>query len=82
MAITNQAPPDSTEDELAEYLSRFRTEVVNAFAGKDIIQGYTAIPSVLQVGKVYYFHNAIAAHPTITAEGWYGYKSTGWVLIA
>lgn len=39
----------------------------------------TAIPAKPKIGKIYYFGNAIL--PNITVEGFWGYKSTGWVLL-
>ncbi len=81
MAVFEQ-PPLSFQDDQKEYLSRVNTEVGNELENLDQLTRYTAIPEKVSTGKLYYFKNAVAAHPVITSEGYYGYKSTGWVLIA
>lgn len=81
--ISTEQPPEGTPPELVEYLSRFQVQVNNALGAKDLLPNLTALPVRPEIGKLYYFSNAIPAHAVITAEGYYGYKGsgTGWVLI-
>lgn len=81
MALFEQ-PPKSTEPVLREYLSRVNTEISYQIDDSNKITRYTALPDKVFAGRLYYFKNAIPSHTVITAEGFYGYKSTGWVFIA
>lgn len=80
MAVLEQ-PPVSTEEELREYLARNNIQIGYELTNNNQIPRFTDLPNKVSVGKIYYFKNAVPAHPVITAEGYYGYKSTGWVLI-
>lgn len=79
--ITDEQPPESTDTELSEYLSRMFRNAKIEDANKDQPIRYSSIPEKLGIGKRYYFLNAIPADPVITTEGLYLYKSTGWVFL-
>lgn len=81
MAITDEQPPEDTEPRLKEYLTRMFRDARYEDTTKNQVDRYTNLPEQVSIGKTYFFLNAIAAHPVITAEGFYGYKSTGWVLL-
>ena len=80
MAILEQ-PPASLPEEVREYLARINAQVAYELNNSDQAVRYTDIPNKLSIGKSYYFLNAVPAHPVVTAEGLYLYKSTGFVLL-
>ncbi len=82
MALSDEKSPVSTDIELSSYLSRMFNSVRQELSTKDQVQTYTSIPTKTNVGKLYYFNNAIGGDPVITAEGLYLLKSTGWVFVA
>ena len=77
--IPLEQPPVNTDPMLAEYLNRMFNNV-NLMAidqyNYDVIN---IVPVKPKIGCVYYFGAAVGV---ITAEGWWGYKSTGWVQLA
>lgn len=80
-SISIEQPPSTIEPELQHYLERALTEIDIALKQA---QSHTVIyvpPAKPRVGRTYYFGAAVPAHPVITAEGLYIYKSTGWTLI-
>lgn len=72
-----QLPLDLPE-KLAQFLTRQITDLESKINGATV-QKLTALPTRPVIGKQYYFKNAIA--PTITGEGLWLYKSTGWVQL-
>ena len=81
MALTDEQPPIGTEGKLAEYLSRMFKDAKIADSQSDQLRVRYILPDKPQIGKIYYFGAAIGT-TAITAEGYWGYKSTGWVQIA
>lgn len=72
--------PPISPDALKEYVYRQLVGLESDINQLDKIQPRTAIPAKPIIGKIYYFSNIVL--PAITVEGYWGYKSTGWVLIA
>lgn len=79
--ISGEQPPSSTSPELAEYLARMFRDVDIAVDNTDMLEVRYILPVKPVVGKLYYFGAAIPT-TAITAEGYWGYKSTGWIQIA
>ena len=77
MPQISQEVDDATARLLENLLSRMERSINNS----NQIPRMDALPARISIGKVYYFNQAIAA-TAITGEGYWGYKSTGWVLIA
>ncbi len=81
MAISQEQPPFEIDEELREYLIRFRTDVDNEFRSAPKFPERREMPYKPQVGDVHYFgdlgtHDYDAA---ITAEGFWGYSDPdGW----
>jgi hypothetical protein len=72
-------PPSSLSPELRKYLN-YMSDQVNKLDNKlGEIPRITDIPDKPIIGKLYYFLNAVS--PTITDEGVWVYKSTGWVYV-
>jgi hypothetical protein len=67
--------PKSTSLDLASYLQRQFNRLDLAIQNV-AIQKLNTMPEKPVVGKIYYFNVVIA--PTITSEGMWTYKSTGW----
>ena len=83
MNLSGEAVPDSVEEELREYLNRKFIEIENAFQAPSKFPERKEMPYKPQIGDVHYFGNP-ATHnydAAITAEGFWGLKSTGWVQI-
>lgn len=68
--------PSGIPEQVRAYLFRQLNRLEKLFLEKDLIGGLTALPTKPVIGKLYYFKNTIGA--TITAEGVWVYKSTGW----
>ncbi len=81
MPIPDERPPEGTQYELSEYLYRLFTAARYEDDESNRIRRYTLLPNRPEIAKLYYFDNAIAGDPDITAEGLYLYKSTGYVFI-
>ena len=67
--------PQSVASDLASYLQRQFSKLDIALQNI-AIQKLNTIPAKPVIGKQYYFNVAIM--PTITSEGMWVYKSTGW----
>ena len=80
-SILVEQPPLNTDEQLAEYLSRVFNSVNTATQNSSKIDIIYVQPDKPQVGRLYYFGDAIAGDPDITQEGLYIYKSTGWTFI-
>jgi hypothetical protein len=84
-SIGQENPPEGTDPLLAEFLQRrFISIEVALDDASHSFPPRKQMPYKPQVGQIYYFNNP-ADHnydPEITSEGWWGLKSTGWVLIA
>ena len=81
--LSREIPPKEPEA-LVAYLSRMFNQVGNLLQRSHEYTERREMPGRPQVGDVYYFGNP-ATHSydaAITSEGWWGYKSTGWTLIA
>lgn len=74
-----EQPPYNTDLKLSSYLLRVLGMLERNIKLVEKIQPRTALPSRPEVGKIYYFSSTVL--PTITAEGYWGYKSTGWVQL-
>ena len=74
-----EQPPNSTSPELKEYLYRQLTSLEYDINDLGRLPMLTTLPTKPKVGKVYYFKNTIS--PTITVEGVWTYKSSGWALL-
>ncbi len=81
MTITNEQPPQSTDDDLREYLARQLLAAKREDENSSQVPVLTRLPGKLSVGKLYYFSNAIAGDPVVTQEGLYIQKSGGMVFI-
>ena len=68
--------PQNLPDNVREYFARHLGRLELALQNTDQLQRYTSLPAKPSIGKIYYFSNAVL--PTITAEGAWLYKSTGW----
>lgn len=80
--LASEQPPVGTDENLTEYLARMFSQIDIALANSGSLSKRNIAPGKPIIGKIYYFNIAIPAHPVITAEGYYGFKSTGWVFIA
>lgn len=78
--IPLEQPPYSTDENLKEYLSRMFNNVNISLQQSHIIPRQNTLPARPEVGGIYYFNAAIPS-TSITAEGYWGYKSTGWVQL-
>ena len=65
-------------EDQSSYLERMWRRISKELNRSDQFVKRDVLPSKPIVGKVYYFNSAIGP---ITAEGWWGYKSTGWVQL-
>lgn len=79
--ISSEQAPSHLDADLISYLDRMRREIQLAFNTISQLSVLYVLPAKPQVGKIYYFGAAIPT-TAITAEGYWGYKSTGWVQIA
>lgn len=78
--IPDEKVPDGVESKLSEYLQRmFHFAKLSDDTATQLVR-LTAVPNKPITGKLYYFSSAVATTP-ITAEGYWGYKSTGWVQL-
>lgn len=80
-SIAIEQPPLDTDTNLTEYLSRMFIQTNIALGQNNWLVPIYVQPYKPQVGQLYYFGDAIALDPDITAEGLYIYKSTGWAFI-
>lgn len=75
-----EQPPDSTNVELKRYLVKMLTDLNYKTNDLGNLPVLTVLPAKPQLGKLYYFKNAIA--PSITVEGVWVKKITGgWTLL-
>ena len=72
-------PPADISSELRRYLLKMFEEVNSSIYSADEIEPRTRMPERPVIGKIYFFKNVIGT--IITEEGWWGYKSTGWVQL-
>lgn len=79
-SFLQEIPPRETEEELAEYLSRMFNHVNIAVGQNAQLIKYSVLPIKPSVGKVYFFTQAIPT-TSITQEGYWGYTSSGYVLL-
>ena len=85
MSLSQESPPASADPVLGEWLARRFRQVglLLLSAHHTHVPRREDVPKP-QIGDVYYFEDP-AGHNydvAITSEGWWGYKSTGWVKIA
>ena len=80
MAVALETPPLSADPELAQYLMRQLLEICTAMEGLRQFEPRNVVPEKPAVGLVGYF--IAGAHPNITQEGLWVYKSSGWTQIA
>ena len=83
MSITQEQPPINVERELREFLVRRFIEIGNEFNRPGKFPERKEMPYKSQIGDVHYFGNPAthAYDAAITAEGFWGLKSTGWVQL-
>lgn len=72
--------PKTTNTELSEYLTRQFTNVDFRLNNLGALPISKILPTKPVVGKLYYFSAAIPSS-TITAEGVWVYKSSGWAFL-
>ena len=77
--IPTEQPPASTDLSLRAYLTRMFHAISNELL-KSRYEPRKDMPDKVRVGDIYYFSNAIPT-TSITAEGLWIYKSTGWTQI-
>ena len=80
-SIPIEQAPESTDQDLAEWLARQLVTINNALGATGFYPPTYVLPTKPRPGQVYYFAAAIVADPVITAEGLYIYLSTGWKLL-
>ena len=80
IGIGSEQPPEDVDVPLKEFLSRQFVQVNIALEQNNDFDVRYVLPAKLRVGKIYYFGAAVATTP-ITGEGWWGFKSTGWVQL-
>lgn len=68
--------PEGIPNHIRAFLFRQLNMLEQKSTEKDLLAGITTIPAKPAIGKLYYFKNAVL--PTITSEGVWVYKSTGW----
>ena len=83
-SISQEQPPQDIDDSLRSYLSRRFISIGNALNRTHEFVERKQPPPKPQTGDIYYFGDPLTHNydPAITSEGWWGMKSTGWVLIA
>ncbi len=79
--LSAEQPPESFTIDQKEWLARLFRQLDIELGKTDIITRRTDFTDKPEIGKIYYFDNASATEPLITGEGYWGYKSTGWVLL-
>lgn len=67
--------PEGIPEKVREYVYRQLSKLELAVQSAKP-QVLTSMPSKPSIGQLYYFKNTVL--PTITAEGMWVYKSTGW----
>jgi hypothetical protein len=71
--------PQGIPDVVREYLYRQLAYLESKFLTKDLLPRLDVLPNKPVVGQLYYFNRVIA--PSITVEGVWVYKSTGWAFL-
>ena len=84
MSISQEDVPESVDEELREFLARRFIDIAVALDKPSRYVERKEMPYKPQQGSIFYFGNPGTHNydPAITSEGWWGLKSTGWVLIA
>jgi hypothetical protein len=72
-----EQPPKSTPPELAEYLTRQLEELTPS--GSIKLSVFNVLPTKPVIGRLYYFN--VIPSTSITTEGVWVYKSTGWSFL-
>lgn len=75
-----EQPPLEIDAEVSEYLNRMFVRVDNLFRVVNIYSPRKIYPTKPRIGGLYYFEDSIPS-TSITGEGLWLYKSTGWVQI-
>lgn len=79
-SISQEQPPFEIDEDLREYLIRFRTDVDSALKAASKFPERKQMPYKPQIGDQHYFGNP-ATHnydAVITDEGMWAYTVTGW----
>ena len=79
--MLERRPPDTTDPDMVAYLEQMFEEVALEIRNSGKFARRDKLPQDPEIGRMYYFNAAIPT-TAITSEGWWGYKSTGWVNIA
>jgi hypothetical protein len=85
MSLSQEQVPNTIEDEvLREFLNRRFVDIGIQFENPPVFPTRHEMPYKPKIGNMYYFGDPLTHDydPAITEEGWWGMKSTGWVLIA
>lgn len=80
MLISQESAPQTLDPEVVAYLDRMFRDVQFALNRVNFYRPRATLPAKPQVGELYYFSQAIGG--TITGEGLWVYKSTGWAQAA
>ena len=67
------------DEEISSFLNREYQKISISLDTVHELNGQSALPTRPTVGKLYYFKNAI--NGVIDEEGYYGFKSTGYVKL-
>lgn len=83
MSYTPEVPPDHVDPEFRSFLNRQFLDISNELVQTNKFIERREMPYKPQVGNIYYFGDpsSNSYDAAITAEGWWGYKSTGWSQI-
>jgi hypothetical protein len=77
--ISAEQAPAELPIVLREYLERMFVDIGFAVQQNNQMPILYSLPDKPKKGKIYFFGQVI--NPDITAEGYWGYKTTGWVQL-
>lgn len=79
-SISQEQPPFEIDEDLREYLIRFRTDVDSALKAASKFPERKEQPYKAQLGDVHYFGDPVthSYDAAITDEGFWGQTATGW----
>jgi hypothetical protein len=81
--ISNEQPPENTEETLREFLKRRFIDIAIALSQDPKFTERKEMPYKPQTGAVHYFGDPLdhGYDPAITQEGFWGLRSDGWVFL-
>lgn len=77
--IKQEQAPNQEAPILTRWLMRLVYDINDSIRTHNRFEPYATLPEKYQAGEVYYFSQAVL--PDITAEGYWGYTSGGWVQL-